>query len=185
MPFLGGICRFVFTHDVKHKEMASWLHNCLQERSDNVKSLMALPNTGLNRPPRSPTIIKSIVLTDSEAHTHSGELCSSAQGPQQLQQAVRQVGGGRFGSTAEREQHPPGSSGRQDGASNGSSESSELENREMLKRPSQKKGAPVLRHVQSKCANKYMSLGSLLWLSQYAQVQLSVTVAIQQLASFT
>ncbi|KAL0044678.1 hypothetical protein WJX82_005253 [Trebouxia sp. C0006] len=121
----------------------------LKERSDNVKSLMALPNTGLNRPPRSPTIIKSIVLTDSEAHTHSGELCSSAQGPQQLQQAVRQVGGGRFGSTAEREQHPPGSSGRQDGASNGSSESSELENREVLKRPSQKKGAPVLRHVQS------------------------------------
>lgn len=137
--------------------MTSWLHNCLQERSDNVKSLMALPNTGLSRPPRSPTISKSIILTDSEAHTHSGELCSSAQGPQQLQQPVRQVGG-RLGSTAEREQHPPGSSGRQDGASIGSSESSELENREVLKRPSQKKGAPVLRRVQSKCAHKYTRL---------------------------
>ncbi|DBB01920.1 hypothetical protein WJX77_010809 [Trebouxia sp. C0004] len=120
----------------------------LKERSDNVKSLMALPNTGLSRPPRSPTISKSAILTDSEAHTHSGELCSSAQGPQQLQQAVRHIGG-RFGSTAEREQHPPGSSGRQDGASNGSSESSELENREVLKRPLHKKGAPVLRRVQS------------------------------------
>ncbi len=140
-----------------HKEMTSWLHNCLQERSDNVKSLMALPNTGLSRPPRSPTISKPTILTDSEAHMQSGDLCSSAQGPQQLQQAVRQVGG-RFGSTAEREQHPPGSSGRQDGASNGSSESSELENREVLKRPSQKRGAPVLRRVQSKCGKKCMSL---------------------------
>ena len=132
-------------------------HNCLQERSDNVKSLMALPNTGLSQPLRSPTISKSTVLTDSEAHMHSGEPRSSAQGPQQLQQAMRQVGG-RSDSTAEREQHPPGSSGRQDGASNGSSESSELENREVLKRPSQKKGAPVLRNVQSKCANKCISL---------------------------
>lgn len=153
--------------------MASWLQKCLQERSDNVKSLLALPNTGLSRPPRSPTISASTLLTDSGAHTHSGELCSSAQGPQQLQQAVRQVGL-RPGSTAGREQHPPGSSGRQDGASNGSSESSELENREVLKRPMQKKGASALRRVQSKCKNKNMSLWSLpcvaesIWLSQYA-----------------
>ena len=152
---LCGILQICFTtrcgaqgHDI----------NCLQERSDNVKSLMALPNTGVSRPPRSPTISKPTTLTDSEVYPkHSGELCSSAQGPQQLQQAVGQIGG-RFGSTAEREQHPPGSSGRQDGASNGSSESSELENREVLKRPSQKRGAPVLRRVQSKCGKKCMSL---------------------------
>jgi hypothetical protein len=156
-PFFAVYCTSVSHRDVMHKEMTSWLHNCLQERSDNVKSLMALPNTGLSRPPRSPTISKPTILTDSEAHMQSGDLCSSAQGPQQLQQAVRQVGG-RFGSTAEREQHPPGSSGRQDGASNGSSESSELENREVLKRPSQKRGAPVLRRVQSKCGKKCMSL---------------------------
>ena len=156
-PFFTVHSRTVLLRNLMHNKMASWLQNNVQERSDNVKSLMALPNTGLSRPPRSPSISKSTILTDSEARTHSGELCSSAQGPQQLQQAVRQVGG-RFDSTAERDQHPPGSSGRQDGASNGSSESSELENREVLRRPLQKKGAPVLRRVQSKCENKYTSL---------------------------
>ena len=47
------------------------------------------------------------------------------------------------------QQPVPGSSGRQNGTS--SSEFSELENKEALKRPAAKKGGPVLRRVQSKC----------------------------------
>lgn len=54
-------------------------------------------------------------------------------------------------SLAAVQQPVPGTAGRQDGASHGSAEFSELENKEALKRPAVKKGGPVLRRVQSEC----------------------------------
>ena len=64
--------------------------------------------------------------------------------------AAAQRGGIKPSAAVQMQHEVPGTSGRQDGASNGSSESSELENKEALKRPLVKKGGPVLRRVQSK-----------------------------------
>ena len=55
----------------------------------------------------------------------------------------------------------PGTFGQQDGASSGGSEFSELENKEALKRPSAKKGGPVLRRVQSECRRSPVSCSAL------------------------
>ena len=54
-----------------------------------------------------------------------------------------------------------GTSGQQDGASNGSSEFSELENKEASKRPLPKKSSAVLRRVQSESHGSPCSLPSL------------------------
>lgn len=130
------------------------LASLLQERSDSVKSMMALPSPTQSRPPRSPSTSKSTAARDTEPHQYlADQLTVPAQASQQL--AVKQVASGvklsgvKSRSTADMQQPPFGVSSSQDVASNGSSESSELENQEAMKRPLQKKGTSTLRRVQS------------------------------------
>ena len=116
--------------------------------------MMALPTPSQTRPPRSPSISKSTAARDTEPHQYvADQLTVPAQAPQQL--AVKQVASGmklsgvKSRSTADMQQPPFGVPSSQDAASNGSSESSELENQEALRRPLQKKGTSTLRRVQS------------------------------------
>lgn len=133
-----------------------WLHVRWQVRSDTVKSMISSPSAGCNRPPRSPVSSNSIAARDSQACTQP-ELQLSTSSSAQIEQCLTAGDSGHPGtgsvSTAKSSRDVPGSCGRQDGASNGSSESSELENRECQKRHVQKKGAPVLRRAQSKCGH--------------------------------
>ena len=112
-----------------------------------MKSIMALPNPGLTRPPRSPTSNKPVAGAAALVHKHIEGQPSTADTPHGVQQLAKQA---RNGSTAEMQHQSPGSFGRQDGASNGSSESSELENREAQQQPQHKKSMLALRQTQSK-----------------------------------
>jgi len=120
--------------------------------------MMGSPAAGLSRPPRSPISTKSTAAADSDTLIDCEEQLSTSGSAQAQQLAAQQAAAGtgarragaRAGLAAETQHQVAGGSGRHDAASNGSSESCELENREAQKKPLHKKGSPVLRHVQSK-----------------------------------
>ena len=122
--------------------------------------MMATPSPAASRPPLSPSRGNAPhVLTQTEAELRRPSVSTAQQATNPQACIASQRGGykpsvtqsGGYKPSAGVQQHVvPETAGRQDGASNGSSESSELENKEALKRPLAKKGGPGLRRVQSK-----------------------------------
>ena len=113
-----------------------------QVKSDTVKSLIPAANIGVSHFPESPHSSTVRSLPDKALHRHSQN--STSDSPQGLVTSQSE------GVSQGMQRQLPGSSGRQDGASNGSSASSELENREAQQKLVQRKGEPMLRRVQSK-----------------------------------
>lgn len=120
----------------------------MQVRSDTVKSMIVSSTAAANRPPRSPPNTSS-----PRTHIQTGNVSKTTSIPSSQQGAAHEAksaspkGPGKSGTVAQHQ--VPGAFGQQDGASNGSCEFSELENKEASKRPNPKKGGPVLRRVQS------------------------------------
>ena len=117
--------------------------------------MIAAPVPEADRLPASPSSSSVSRSNTRTAAGAEGRAASSnmsglvAAAGSQVLNAKLQKGGNASSATPHMQHNSAGTSGRQETASNGSSESSELENKQAPKRAPARKDGPVLRRVQS------------------------------------